>query len=676
MLRINRLRIEIETNNGIYGIDESFDIGLNFLASEDNTCGKSSIIEAIYYGLGFEEIIGGKGEKVLTSAYKTYIEDGDKRLSVLESKIYLEISNGKEVVTVFRTAKMKNRDSRLITVYYSTLDKIYQKDVLYEDMYVLMPNASLNYKGYHYFLEKFLHLELPKVTSTDGNKRKLYLQLIFSCMFIEQKHGWGDIFSGIPFLGIKDSKQKVIEYVLGLDTFNNEKQKEDIKLKEVKIKNSWEFLVKESFNTVYKDNFQIMGIPLKPKIISQQELDGIRILKDNYEINTYLSSLQKEYDSLSHYKPKVVDNFDILQKELEEVEEEIRNYEVHINLLREELRDEKISIQVLNNNLEIIENDIRNNKDAARLRKIGSKLDCMSSKNICPVCQQEVEDSLLPVIGGMQIMSLDENIRHLEAQKKMLDYAKESREDNKNKIDMQIQTFTSKMFSLRRLAKVIRSDLYSVDENVSATIIHKKIELQNQIEKTKLLVDYIEEVKLKFFDLSNQWKEYLDNKEKIPKKLFSELDQEKLELLKRTFIYNLNRYGYKSVLDIKDIDISHDTYLPIIKEFDMKFDSSASDNIRAIWAYTVALLQTSIEKGGNHPTVLIFDEPNQHSIISEDMYKFFESLIELGDTSQTIVGITIKDSDTKNTLSKLEKSSYKLILVGNKAFKKFDKKFL
>src|SRR5699024_579754 len=119
-------------------------------------------------------------------------------------------------------------------------------------------------------------------------------------------------------------------------------------------------------------------------------------------------------------------------------------------------------------------------------------------------------------------------------------------------------------------------DLYSVDENVSATIMHKKIELQNQIEKTKLLVDYIEEVKLKFFDLSNQWKEYLDNKEKIPKKLFSELDQEKLELLKRTFIYNLNRYGYKSVLDIKDIDISHDTYLPIIKEFDMKFDSSAS----------------------------------------------------------------------------------------------------
>lgn len=106
MLKINKLRIEIETEDGLYGVNEEFSAGLNFLASEDNTCGKSSIIEAIYYGLGFEEIIGGIGVKVLTSAYKTFIEDGDSKLPVLESGIYLEISNVEEDITVFRTAKM------------------------------------------------------------------------------------------------------------------------------------------------------------------------------------------------------------------------------------------------------------------------------------------------------------------------------------------------------------------------------------------------------------------------------------------------------------------------------------------------------------------------------------------------------------------------------------------
>ena len=74
MLRINRLRVEINTSNGVYGIDESFQDGLNFVASLENTCGKSSVLAAIYYCLGFEQILGGAGgigSKVLTSTFKS-----------------------------------------------------------------------------------------------------------------------------------------------------------------------------------------------------------------------------------------------------------------------------------------------------------------------------------------------------------------------------------------------------------------------------------------------------------------------------------------------------------------------------------------------------------------------------------------------------------------------------
>ena len=99
------------------------------MASEDNTCWKSSILEAIYYGLGFEEIVGGKGEKVLTSVYKTYIEHDDKKLAVLESKIYLQISNGNEVVTLYRVAKMQNRDSKLISVYHAEMGQDWRSHI-------------------------------------------------------------------------------------------------------------------------------------------------------------------------------------------------------------------------------------------------------------------------------------------------------------------------------------------------------------------------------------------------------------------------------------------------------------------------------------------------------------------------------------------------------------------
>ena len=672
MLKINRLRIEIETDNGLYGIDEVFDSGLNFLASEDNTCGKSSIIEAFYYGLGFEEIIGGRGEKVLTSAYKTFIEDGENKLSVLEAKIYLEISNGQEEVTLYRTAKMANRDSRLITVYYSSLDEITKKETLVEDMYVHMPNSATNAKGFHSFLEKFLHLQLPMVPSADGNQRKLYLQLIFSCMFIEQKHGWGDIFSGIPVLGVKDSKKRVLEFVLNLDTLSNEKKKENLKYEEAQIKNDWALEFRELQNAVNRETCTIIGLPVSPCILSQIDISGIHILKNKQELENDIAGLKEEYESLEAIKPKVIDNFDDLQEELEKTEEDIEKFEDKMRWLREKIVNENSCIRVLNDNIEILENDLRNNKDAARLRELGSSLECMTSENICPICQQSIEDTLLPIIEGMEIMSIDENIRHLEAQKIMLFYAKESHRNNKAEMDTELQQLQGRVFSLRRLAMALRNDLYTVEEDVSEAIVYKKIDLLTRIEKLEDLQVLAQEKKQRLLQLSEKWKQYLEEKRNVPSKKFSNDDLEKLYQLREKFVVNLKKYGYKSVIDMQEIKISEESYLPVIEEFDMKFDSSASDNIRAIWAYTVALMQVSMGKSGNHPNVLIFDEPNQHSIIPNDMEKFFDSIIKLENKCQIIVGITIKDSDTKSILENLPKGMYKLITVKNKAFGKME----
>lgn len=671
MLRIGRLRVEIETEEGLYGIDEQFVDGLNFLASEDNTCGKSSILEAIYYCLGFEEIIGGKGEKVLTSVYKNYIEIGDKELFVLEAKVYLQISNGNEVVTLYRTAKMDNRDTKLITVYYSELDKI-DEAVVIEDTYVHMANSAVNSQGFHRFLEKFLHMELPMVPATDGSQRKLYLQLIFSCMFIEQKRGWADIFSAMPILGIKDAKKRVLEFVMKLDTLNNEKKKDSLMLKETRIKNEWGLLVKEIINAAARETCEIIGIPIKPSVLSKIDLTGFHILKNKQNVNEFIDGLRKEYEEIESMKPKIVDNFEELQEELNTTEDTIEEYEEDIKWLRERIMQEKAAIQVLSNNIEIIENDLRNNKDAARLRELGSELDCLTSKDICPVCHQAIDDSLLPTIEGIEIMSIDENIRHLEAQKVMLNYASESHRHNRDDMDEKIQSLQGKVFTLRRLAKALRSDLYAVDESFSESLVYKKIELQTRIDRLEDLKKFVDDKKKKFEELSNDWKEYLKEKEQIPKSKFSVNDSTKIRLLRNKFVANLETYGYKSVTNMQEINISDESYLPVIEKFDMKFDSSASDNIRGIWAYTVALMQVSMDKSGNHPTVLIFDEPIQHSIVPKDMEKFFESILQLGDSCQIIIGITVKNSDTQKAIEKLEEGSYNLIEVKNKAFQKLD----
>lgn len=669
MLKIDRVRIEIQTEDGLYGVDEKFESGLNLLASEDNTCGKSSILEAIYYGLGFEEIVGGKGEKVLTSVYKTYIEHDDKKLAVLESKIYLQISNGNEVVTLYRVAKMQNRDSKLISVYHAEMDKIGEA-ILIEDTYVHMPNSAVNNQGFHQFLEKFMHLELPKVPATDGTQRKLYLQLIFSCMFIEQKHGWADLFSGMPILGIKDSKKRVLEFVMNLDTLSNEKKKEGLKSEETRIRREWELLVRDIINACTRETCDLVGIPIKPSVLTKIDLTGIHILKNKENIQDYIIKLKKEYSEIERIKPKVVDNFEDLQEELNETENDIVSYEADMKWLREHILQEKASIQVLNSNLEIINTDLRNNKDAARLRELGSELNCLTSKDICPVCHQHIPDSLLPVVEGINIMSIDENIRHLSAQKEMLEYAKETHIQNKKEMDEKLQVLQGKIFTLRRLAKALRSDLYAVDDNLSEALVYKKIELQTKIDHLEGLIKYVEKQKESFENLSNKWKTYLQSKKELPQNKFSVVDYKKIKLLRNNFVFNLENYNYKSVIDKTEISISEDNYLPVIEQFDMKFDSSASDNIRGIWAYTVALLQVSMSKGGNHPGVLIFDEPVQHSIVPNDMKKFLDSIVQLGKNCQTIIGITVKDSDTQKNIDMLEEDVCHLIKVKNKAFQK------
>lgn len=669
MLRIDRVRIEIQTEDGLYGVDEKFKDGLNFLASEDNTCGKSSILEAIYYGLGVEEIIGGKGEKVLTAVYKTYLESEDKKLYVLEAKVYLQISNGNETVTLYRAAKMENRDTKLVTVYYSDLDNIKQANLI-EDKYVHMSNSATNEQGFHRFLEKFLHIELPKVPANDGTQRKLYLQLIFSGMFIEQKHGWGDLFSGMPILGIKDSKKRVLEFVMNLDTLNNEKRKEELKIEETRIKNAWGILIKDIMNACNRETCDILGLPMKPCVLTKIDLTGIHILKDKKNILDFIKQLKSERNEIEKIRPKVVDNFDELQRELDETERTIDSYEEDMKWLRERIVQEKSVIKVLSGNLEIIDNDLRNNKDAAKLRKLGSELNCLTSKNICPVCQQNISDSLLPQVEGIEIMSIDENIRHLQAQKEMLEYARESHKQTSTDMDQRLQMLQGKVFTLRRLAKALRSDLYAVDDNLSEALVYKKIELQTRIDYLEGLIKFVEDEKNKFEKLSDDWKKYLQAKKELPQNKFSENDMKKIKLLREQFVDNLEKYGYKSVIDKKEINISEDNYLPVIEKFDMKFDSSASDNIRGIWAYTVALLQVSISMKGNHPTVLIFDEPVQHSIVPNDMEKFLDSIVQLGENCQIIIGITVKDSDTQKIIDKIDAKNCHLIKVKNKAFQK------
>jgi hypothetical protein len=229
------------------------------------------------------------------------------------------------------------------------------------------------------------------------------------------------------------------------------------------------------------------------------------------------------------------------------------------------------------------------------------------------------------------------------------------------------------LFKLRSLAKSLRSDLFQTNDSFSEAIVYKRLNIESEISNLNRLIEIFSNYKFALEKLSDRWKDYLDKKEALPGNKYTERDILKLGHLQRYFVDNIKKFGYKSVMNLNQVEISKENYMPAIEGFDMKFDSSASDHIRAIWAFTLALLQTSIRATGNHPSVLIFDEPAQHSIVVSDMKEFFNSIINNLGASQVIIGITVKDSDTRRVVNELPKGKYNIIMVPNKAFQKLDK---
>lgn len=673
MLEINRVRIEIDTINGKYGFDKPFTKGLNFVVSNENTSGKSSILLAIYYALGLEQLIGGHGSKILGKAYKKKIKDGDVEISVLESGVWVEISNGMHINTLYRSGKSENRKSKLITVYQGNIDQVYSSSCSRKDYYVNMPNSATNEFGFHQYLESFLGLELPMVPQQDGSERKLYLQLVFSAMFIEQKRGWADFYSSMPNLGVKDPKRRVPEYILGLEKLAIAKKKSELKNRVADLNNRWYSLREDIFLEAKLNNFMVDSIPLKPEIIDDNSMKAMKLIyvgQSKKSLEEIIEDFRNEIKRLNDLKPKIVDNYEELEAELVETELEAEKMRDKASKLNKHLITEQNKIKSLEYNIQIIDNDLQTNYDARKLKNLGSDIGVTTMEGKCPLCNQSIDDSLLLTDEEYQNMSIEDNIRHLKAQKNALEYALENQKNNLDNIKKDLHIINGNLSVLRKLAKSLRNDLYKVDEDVSETIIFKRIAFEKKVESIFLLNESFQTKKTGFKEISDEWKKYLNDRANLPSDDLSEYDKDILNEFESNFINNLESFGFSSELDYKNLTISPSTYLPELDGFDMKFDSSASDHIRVIWAFTLALLQTSLDKNGNHPGLVIFDEPAQHSIVLQDLVALFKCIQLIKGNHQTILAITINSNEINEVLNEFEKE-HNIIHLDDLAFKKF-----
>ena len=671
MLKVQRLKIIIYTEDGRYGFDHKFNTGLNIIASENNTSGKSSIVNCLYYVLGFEQLIegSGTGSKTLSQALTKQILVDDligKELPVLESEVQAELSNGRDVITVRRFAKHEKKKDNLITVYNSTIDDMFLPSVEIKEMYVLMPGAAKNTLGFHTFLESFLEMTLPDVSMTNGSECKLYLQEIFGALFIEQKHGWGGFLNGVPYLGIAEVRKRIVEYLLGLSTFTNEKERKRIRREEETILNEWQqncLAIEQRANII---GIRVEKLPPTPTIINE-ELNAIALSKENQPIGDYLDQQKRLASTLVSQEPRInVENRAKIESELIKVQEELSQKQIELENLQSIYHTAKIRLAKTIESLEIVQTDLQNNKEARRLRELGAQQGVKDFDHLCPTCGQKINDSLL---SNSTAMSIDENISHLQNQEILFTYAKQVQRKTLAKIEQGIKVLEEEINNLNKLRSVLNGDLVKVKDDFSYSMAYKKVKLDMIIENIEIALQQINKLIMNFYELSERWKVVLDEKNKLGNKILNEHDSNVLKALGNEFATLLKDFGYRSTQHFESIRISEDTFLPTINGFDMRYDSSASDELRNIWAFSLALMKVANDNNGNHPRIIIFDEPKQQSVIDESFKVLCEKLISLGNEAQVIIGVTAFDDGVKKVINELDSTKYELINIGNRAFK-------
>lgn len=652
MLKINAIKIEINTSDGLFGSEHRFSNGLNIIRG-DNSSGKSSLFQSIIYGLGFEELLGGKNDKTMQSVLKDQVEfPRDTFHKITQSFIFLEIEN-EEIITVKRSVVSANRLSQLVDVYFGPLLTGDIKTLDSRQMYVHDPGAASDeLYGYHLFLTDFLGFNLPEIVNSQGDLRKLYLQQIASAFIIEQKTGWSDFLATLPYFGMRGAEQRVIEFLLSLDVFDNQRKKQQVISDKQDIRNRWHKLVDRFQTLAERAGGKVIGLANEPLILNDYRGIYISVVRDDNpmalgdlndqqkdelwelekkEVSTVgntISSNESRLSTLSDRLNQVSLNFEMLSPEVNFEQERLRQYQRQI-----------LSVQ----------NDLRKNKGALKISKLGGDLPTQTAHDLCPTCGQELKDSLLPRDINQVPMRIEDNISYLESQAQMIKVYIDGQREVIALKENTLSRYQSQMKELRQQIRDTKKELVQDERLPSIIEIERRIELKRRVEFFTKTLNNLAELIESLKALSSEFEDVSRRESSLARDFFSVLDRRKLAHLKDSFIDLLRKFGYQSK-PFNAIQISMETYLPVAQKTDadqfynIKFDSSASDFIRCIWAYSTALLKTSIEFNTEHPRMLIFDEPKQQDI-SKDSFRNF--LVELANfrNEQILVFASFENSD-------------------------------
>jgi predicted nucleic acid-binding Zn-ribbon protein len=652
---IRAIEIRIISDGELFGFRCPLEPGLNIIKGR-NSSGKSTLVNTLMYGLGLEELVGAKGERALTSAVRDSFQYAGKSRRIDESAVLVELQNATgQIVTFRRPIRSPSKSSKLVEAFqYPLVTQPTTSNVASTPLFVHDPGAAQFEEGFLRYLETFLGMQLPRVQSSTGGLTRLYPQVVAAALFIEQKRGWTDYIANIPFYQILGAPTRVVQYLLGLDNFKLEEKKALNEQLINRLQLAWTDNASDLNAAVRAAGVTVRGIPqgLFASFEPQHASLWVKVEGQEIPVPSAIAAKTAEWHAIEGRRkqgpasasPDVVQLIDVETAKLDAL---MASYES----LSSESRMRTSSLSEFRELLQEAESDLRKNRTTRKLQDLGASMQLATAEGHCPTCGSEIGDTLLPQTDGVVPMDLQSNIDYLEAQVRMLKRQIAGQEGALRESTGALATLSREVGEQRSYVLNLRKNISQSDATLEADI-RKQISFENDIRTLQAAQSRLVRFLDKADELVSQLVDAQAEQKLFPKDSYSKTDHIKISLFEKNFRANAQSFGYTSA-EIDEVRINAGTLMPALGDItlravlrkDVKSESSASDFVRLIWAFLLAIYQTSASRDfpGNHPGVLLFDEPGQHSM-SEHSQRALVNILSGAGQLQSILAASFDES--------------------------------
>lgn len=657
------LSVRTEATSARYHTE--FGSGLNVIEAP-NSWGKSTLVQSLVYGLGLEGSFSASHLSPLGEAMTTSIELDGYRQAVIESSVTLVLTNDRgELLKTQRWAKSLTHERHLVRTWTARdLAELSEADPI--DLYVREAGAAVNELGFHRTLAEFIGWNLPSVPTFGGSERPLYLEVLFPMFYIEQKYGWSGLAPRIPtHYQIQSPYRRAAEFVLGLTSLQRLREIELRRQNLVEINARAREQQSQVDRALIENDWRLRravqprqsGVDLL-NAASENAILEVETAADEWlPVETYIAALTAELTVAREFKiASAGERTEQARIELRAAEREVRVLGARASRFQELLDEISAEHQSLSDRSAELEADRARLVDIAKLQRLGSELSLPSLDAAhCPTCAQSLDAQ--HVVTGI-VLDIAANTRLVASELATVESLLEDAASRRRALLGRIRSEQTRLQDARQAVRTLRDELTSQANAPSVSQVRSQLILEGRISSAQRAFEQITEL---IGNLSNTLAEAALAESQLRALRRADADSEDSEVVRQfqgELRLALREYGFSS-LPVEEVTISERTLLPEHEGFELTFDInhglSASDTIRAKWAYYTALATVCAARSAAKPLgTLIMDEPRQQEAARSSVSALYRELSEIGRHQQVIVASSADTVDLDFSLNGLE----------------------